>query len=121
MDIKFFLRNLWLWKQRKLEMNFEKEEKEELKKTQWSEKFEKLMKNRMIVGGYRYGPENKKQFNINYIKHAISLLNSYLKREADLEYLVDAANMCLLEFMLMQGENNFFKAKDDKDHAEVCG
>ena len=69
-----------------------------LKQTQWSNEFEQLMRNRLIMGGGRYGWINdpsKKQFD--RISNLIDRANKYKETGND-ELLVDIANLSLLEF-----------------------
>lgn len=86
---------------------------DELKRTEWSIKFEQLvrsknplvyepffvaMKNRLVMGSFRYGRLNatgKANFDrMARIKSEIELFN----KDHSIERLVDIANMCLLEF-----------------------
>ena len=71
---------------------------ENLRCTQWSSRFEQLMRNRLIMGGIRYGFINssiKPQYNrIDAISDRLSIYYS----TGNTEYLVDIANLCLLEF-----------------------
>lgn len=116
MDRSFFLKNLWLWKCGKPEINFEKEDMKELKKTQWSKKFEKLMRNRLLLGSFRYGKlSQKNKKNYDRIGYAIKVLKRYLL-DKNKEYLVDAANLCLLEF---EEGNGILKITDDSEHVPV--
>lgn len=115
MDLSFFLKNLWLWKCNLPEMNYQKEDITMLKKTQWSKEFEKLMRNRLILGSMRYGKINAKgKRKYNRIGYAIKALKRYLIKK-NKEDLVDIANLCLLEFVEGDG---IFKSLDDKNHVE---
>ncbi len=109
MDIKFFLKNLWLWKCGLSEMNHEKENIE----TQWSKEFENLMRNRLIMGSLRYGKLNDiKKRNYNRIGYIIKKAKKY-QIDKNKELLIDIANLCLLEF---EEGNGYFLALDDTDH-----
>lgn len=88
----------------------------ELLKSQWSSKFERLMRNRLILGVFRYGKITR-QSNLNYdrVGSAIKRLNLY-KSTGNLEHLVDAANLCLLEFEHSEHPDKHFEAQDDSEH-----
>lgn len=118
MNKEFFLRNLWLWKCGFSEMNIDKEDYMQLKKTEWSKEFEVLMKNRLLVGALRYGKlnaNNKPKYDrMESIKKRITVYQKTKNKEV----LVDIANLCLLEFE--EGEGTF-KALDDSEHTKIKG
>lgn len=71
-------------------------------KTQWSPLFERYMRNRLVMGYFRYGSlRNKARRGTHYdsVGSAIRRLKAYLKT-GNQEYLVDAANLCMVEFMV---------------------
>jgi len=109
----FFLKNLWLWKCGKQEINYEKKNINMLKKTEWSNEFERCMRNRLLIGSMRYGKlnDNNKK-NYNRIEYAIKKLKQYQKSK-NKELLVDVANLCLIEFEEGKG---VFISFDDKNH-----
>jgi hypothetical protein len=71
----------------------------EIERSQWSETFERMMRNRLMLGFFRYGgmhdPAARRYDNI---RSAIARLELYLK-DGNLEHLIDVANLCLLEFV----------------------
>lgn len=67
-----------------------------LKKSQWSSIFESLMKNRLIIGGLRYGLI-KDSNNFDNIGSIEKRIKAY-KKDKNLEHLVDIANLCMVEF-----------------------
>lgn len=92
----------------------------EILKENWSVEFETLMKNRMIMGFFRYGKAKK----YNYVKYAKSKLQEYLFT-GNTEYLVDVANLMLLEFMKGEHPKKHFKAAEQEEHnveiqEEIC-
>ena len=94
---------------------------ESLKQTEWSPLFEKLMRNRMVMGAFRYGllnDKNKPQYD--RIKSARAKLDKY-EKTGNLECLVDVANNCQLEFEEGIHPNRHFHAFDDVDHTEKKG
>lgn len=86
---------------------------EELKKTEWSEVFEKLMRHRMIMGAFRYGrlkaPGKKKFDRVNSIIERLKLY----EKDGNAEHLVDSANLAMLEFEEPNHPNFHFKAVDN--------
>lgn len=93
---------------------------EQIKESQWSNRFEALMRNRMVMGYFRYGsirdPGTPKYDNVG---SAIKRLNLYLE-SGNTEHLVDAANLCLVEFI--RGccvEKQVWAPEDDGYHTEV--
>lgn len=74
----------------------------ELVKSEWSIEFEKLMRNRLILGAYRYGkmghgeiPYGKPEYDrIESIKQRLDRF----QKTGNAEWLVDIANMALLIF-----------------------
>jgi len=91
---------------------------ESLKKTEWSSKFEQLMRNRLIVGAFRYGlinePGKKRYDRTDSIRQRLDLYNE----TGNAEHLVDIANLCLMEFEEPNHKRFHFKAQDDVIHAE---
>jgi hypothetical protein len=91
-----------------------KETFEGRKDSEWSYEFERLMRNRLIVGSYRYGSLRRKRpkgisgFHIKYIKDK-------LKKYAltgNTELLVDIANLALVEFVTGDHKNKHFKSEE---------
>jgi len=115
--LKPFFMNLWRWKCGLIErpaLNSKVSLGQE-----WSNKFEKLMRNRLLFGAYRYGPMGSKDKN-NYdrMKYAIEKIMEY-KRTGNAECLVDAANMMMLEFEESNHPKFHFQSADDSKHTEV--
>ena len=86
----------------------------------WSADFERLMRNRLLIGHYRYGgladePPFKRFDNIG---SAIARLKRYLT-DGNVEHLVDAANLCLVEFVKPDCHPNpSLRPVDDGPHKE---
>lgn len=82
--------------------------------TEWSEEFERLMRNRLIMGALRFGRLSQKRppgitsFHIKYIKDK---LNEYTFT-GNLEMLIDIANLCLIEWKHSTHPRKHFKAID---------
>lgn len=89
---------------------------DELTHTEWSPKFEQYMRNRLIMGAFRYGRlHDSKKPRFDRIESACKRLELYQKT-GNMEYLVDVANMCLLEFEEGIHPNKHFKSVDDGKH-----
>jgi len=90
-----------------------------LRQTQWSDEFEQYMRNRLIMGSFRYGllgAPGKPQYD--RVSYARRCLDSY-KKTGNLECLVDAANLALVEFVEGEHPKKHFRSDDDGEHAEV--
>ncbi len=87
----------------------------------FSWKFVDLMRNRIIVSSHKYGDLEKFKKDIRFyrdelknVKYRIGLY----EKTGNTEYLIDAANFLMFEFMEMHGQ---FKATDDDKHSIVLG
>lgn len=90
----------------------------QLQHSQWSIEFEQLMRNRLLIGRFRYGLMRKQKPNgYDNIGSALKRLKLY-KETGNLEHLVDAANLCLVEFVTGQHPDKHFEAADDGEHVE---
>lgn len=87
-----------------------------LKQTEWSPQFEKLMRNRLIMGAIRYGclgVKGKPRYDrITSMRQRLDLFEA----SGNAEHLVDAANLCLLEFEEPNHPQFHFSACDDGIH-----
>jgi hypothetical protein len=116
----YFLDNLWRWKcglpekenKSKL-LNYD-----DLKKSEWSDNFEKLMRNRLIMGAFRYGKLNEKNKPVyDRTTEIKKRCNKYIDT-GNIEFLVDIANMCMLEFEEGKHKNKHFLSIDDGEHTQ---
>ena len=123
-DVSFFIKNLWLWKCGLPEKEVRKcmPDVETLRRTQWSDLFEKLMRNRLIMGGIRYGLFGEKgKPTYDAINSIRKRLDMYEKTGND-EILVDVANIAMVEFIEGKHPLKHFKSVDDTtNHVEVKG
>lgn len=89
---------------------------QKLRRSEWSPGFEKKMRNRLILGAYRYGllndPEKPK---FDRVEDAIKRIELY-KKTGNMEYLVDVANLMLLEYEESEHPNQHFGSVDDGHH-----
>lgn len=87
-----------------------------LERTEWSPRFERLMRNRLILGAMRYAPlhqPNTPQFD--RVSSAIRRLQHYAQT-GNTELLVDVANLCLVEFEEGIHPLKHWAAVDDGEH-----
>lgn len=91
-------------------------------KKEYSERFDELRKNRVEVSYHKYG-EAKKNFqsgNVQAIPTMQKCINRY-NETGNTEYLVDAANYLMFEFMYPQHPKAHFRATDSKESAGIVG
>lgn len=95
-----------------------------LRREQWSERFEELMRNRLIIGALRYETLDEKRSCNQY--DIISSIQKRLHAFSDpaspsygnQEHLVDAANLLMIEFECPTHPAPYFHAVDDGEHVE---
>ena len=86
--------------------------------SEWSPIFEQYMRNRLVMGYFRYGPlYGQKKGIYDSVGGAIKRLQQY-QREGNDELLVDAANLCLVEFVKGCHPYKHFRAVDDGEHVK---
>lgn len=89
---------------------------ERLRKSEWSAEFERLMRDGLVMGAFRYGKlgdPHKPQYN--RLEDIIYRARRYRETGND-ELLRDIANLCLIEFVEGTHPNKHFSAADDGDH-----
>ena len=97
-------------------------EKASLPSTEHSVKFDELRRNRCEVSYYKYGSA-KRNFG-EHLTNAIGNLMLCLKKYEEThntEYLCDAANYAMFEFMYPQYEGAYFRATDSSESAGITG
>lgn len=90
--------------------------------TEYSERFDEIRKNMMIVSYYKYGPL-KDNYGTYKCMNAIENLRIRLQKYLDTgntEYLADVANFAMLEFMNPSIEGAKYKPTDNPD-CEISG
>ena len=93
----------------------------DLQESEWSTTFEKYMRNRLIMGAYRYGKlKEKGKPDYNRIDSMIKRLKKY-QASGNTEHLVDVANLCLCEFVEGKHPNNHFASVDNGEHTQERG
>lgn len=89
---------------------------------EYSDKFDELRQNRAEVSFYKYGTaaDNFGMKLVNALESHDLCIKKYLTTK-NTEYLLDAANYLMFEFMYPQQEGAFFKATDSGESAGVAG
>jgi len=83
-----------------------------LERTETNEDFFRLMRNRLLMGAFRYGAMDKNEMTTT---ERVAWIQNRLSRYAstgNVECLVDVANVCLVEFHLSTHSKKHFKAED---------
>ena len=116
MDRRFFLDNLWRWKCGLPEVEVNKK-KVDIDKAyeRFDKEFITYMPNRIGMGYFRYESTGKKH---DYLKGIELKLKRYQETK-NKEFLVDAANYCMLEFIDPGMEGTYFKATDDDKQSRL--
>lgn len=89
---------------------------------EYSDKFDELRQNRVELSFYKYGTasDNFGMKLVNALESHDMCIEKY-KKTGNIEYLCDAANYLMFEFMYPQKEGAYFKATDSKDSAGISG
>ena len=89
---------------------------------EYSLQFDELRKNRVEMSFYKYGPVRKNYGtgNVQALPTAQLCLEKY-KETGNTEYLCDAANYLMFEFMFPQHENAHFRATASEESAGQVG
>lgn len=89
---------------------------------EYSDEFDKLRKNRVSTSFYKYGPvkDNFLTGNVEAIPTMELCLNKY-KSTGNVEFLIDAANYLMFEFMYPHHPNAHFRATDSSESAGIVG
>lgn len=91
--------------------------REKILKTEYSEQFDKIRKDMMIVSYYKYGPlkDNYGTYKcMNAIENLKIRLDKYLET-GNTEYLADVANFAMLEFMNPSIKGAKYRPTDNPD------
>jgi hypothetical protein len=91
---------------------------DELWRTEWSAEFERLMRNRLIMGALRYGrmgaPDKPQYDRTGDIARRVEKFRA----TGNKELLVDIANLCMCEFVECDHPKAHFRATDDGEHTK---
>ncbi len=121
MDRSHLTFNAWRWKCGLPEQDisydklYSKEEVAKLATTQWCDRFEDLCRNRMAFGSFRYGNYKKRTKPMGYVDN-IKLRIARYEKDGNTEWLLDVANLAMIEFEIGEHPNKHFGHVDDGDH-----
>lgn len=90
--------------------------------SEYSTKFDELRKNRVETSYFKYGSA-KKNFstgNVNALESMKLCVEKYIDT-GNTEFLCDAANYLMFEFMYPQHEKAHFRATDSSESAGIVG
>jgi hypothetical protein len=116
--IDWFLRQAWRWAADVPEESprTRRPGLAQLQESQWNREFESLMRNRLIMGAFRYGTFGE-QSKVRHDNPKSILTHLVLYMETgNAEHLVDIANLALVEFTLPSHPSFHFEAIDDGAH-----
>lgn len=91
-------------------------------KQEYSEEFDRLRKNRVETSYYKYGPA-RKNFGSGNVQ-AIPTMELCIKKYQETgnrEYLLDASNYLMFEYMFPQHPNAHFRATSSEESAGIVG
>lgn len=92
---------------------------ESLVVTEWSTDFETLMRNRLIMGAFRYGTQEQQQHKtIHRIESLRTRLDDY-EDTGNMEHLVDFAAIAMAEYIHPKHPKAHWQPADDKHHASM--
>ena len=83
----------------------------EILRTEFSEQFVQYMKNRMVASHFKYGSVREAAGKVNFLKDVARRVELYLST-GNTEWLVDAANNLMMEFMFPSVADAHFAATD---------
>lgn len=84
---------------------------DEILATEFSEKFALGMRDRMMVSFHKYGPVAKAAGKVNFIASLNERLRKYAET-GNTEWLIDAANFAMIEFMYPSHPEAHFEGTD---------
>lgn len=89
---------------------------------EYNDEFDKLRKNRVATSFYKYGPakDNFSTGNVQAIPTMELCINKY-KATGNADYLLDAANYLMFEFMYPQHPKAHFRATESHESAGIVG
>ena len=121
-DRKHFLQNLWRWSCGLSELEESKPKMidiDELRKSEWCEEFEQLMRNRLIMGAIRYGKLNEQDKPTYERAKTMAKKVALYVETKNKEVLVDLANYAMIEYIEPSEEGTYFAATDDMNHDTI--
>jgi len=98
-------------------------ETERILSTEYSEEFDQLRKNRMQFSFYKYGKlaDNYGQDKPFSADKSIDKYLAKFRETGNLEFLLDVANFCMIEFMLPSDANFYFHQTESGESPGIQG
>lgn len=95
---------------------------EQILRREWSEKFIKLMQNRIVASHYKYGwlSENYGSGLVSAVESLQMRLDRY-RQDGNTEWLVDVANFAMIEFQYPQHPRAHFRATGSDESPGLAG
>lgn len=89
---------------------------------EYSERFDELRKNRVKTSYHKYGSAkiNFGEHLVEAVPTALQCIEKY-RQTGNTEYLCDAGNYLMFEFMYPQQEGAFFRATSSRESAGIVG
>lgn len=95
---------------------------EALRESEWCGEFEELCRNRLVMGAFRYGLMKDQDYNKYNLVREIKERLSLYEESSNLEHIVDAANICMLQFVKGSRNGEEMRPVDDGRHTpEIKG
>lgn len=97
-------------------------EYEKVLSTEYSERFDKIRKDMMVMSHYKYGfiKENCEKKCVDIIATLEKRLKAY-KDSGNTEFLADIANFAMIEYMHPQHPEAHYKATDSNESPGIVG
>jgi len=87
-----------------------------LRQSQWCAEFETLMRNRLLMGAFRYGTFDEQVTTRHDNPASMEKHLAAYRETGNAEHLVDIANLALVEFRLPSHPGFHFESIDDGGH-----
>lgn len=89
---------------------------------EYSEEFDNLRKNRVKTSFYKYGPAsvNFGERIVNALESSERCIEKY-RKTGNTEYLLDAGNYIMFEYMFPSVPGAYFRATDSSESAGISG
>ena len=89
---------------------------------EYSDRFDQIRKKMVEMSYYKYGParQNYSSGNVQAIPSCLNAIEAY-KDTGNTEYLADAANYLMFEFMWPQVDGARYKPTSEKESAGIVG
>ena len=84
-------------------------------RTEWCKEFIKHMRDKMLIGAFRYGRVRETAKTRDYVHGMRQRIKLYVET-GNTEFLVDVANFAMVEFMISDHPKKHFKDTDDVVH-----